>query len=157
MVKIYFSYNLITKDIIISNNAFFNRNATISDILEAGKLIKIIDGAEIIDTKLCTIKTPFGVTSIRNLSSGSKTAINVMHIARNKLDYSVDISECGWNALNCIFEFLDLNDSCVQILLRHVDFDECNDFEFIANGSDFCKSTRELKIYAFDKIIGKVQ
>jgi hypothetical protein len=125
----------------------------IDDIGE--KYIAFIDGASLIDKNIGTIKTPFGVTSIKDLSTGAKTVLNVMHVAKNKLDYAVDITECGWNAIDCIFEFLDQNDNCVQILLQHVEFRECKDHEYLVNDSIHCKDTEELSRLAFRKIVGK--
>jgi hypothetical protein len=135
------------------NDQFFNLFVRVSGIDSVGeKNIKYIDGAEIIDKRLGTIRTKFGVTCCSNLSTGAKTTLNIIHIAKNDLDFAVNVSGCGWNSLNCIFEFLDLNNSCVPILLQHLDFRECNNFELMANESYYCKNIRALKSYAFEML-----
>jgi hypothetical protein len=56
---------LIEEEVVDSVDAFFNMHAKPSDFLPEGlDAIKSIDHAAILDVKLGTILTPFGVTDI---------------------------------------------------------------------------------------------
>lgn len=98
-----------------------------------------IDTAELLDRELGTIKTPFGVTDINHLSSGCKTVLDYLYITRNAEVYAgciIDVTECGYNALECLFEQMDrLHDDITLLLLQHTDcLQKCCPHQFLVNG-----------------------
>jgi hypothetical protein len=152
-VKLYFDPLLIHKKLLTDIEEFFMMNISINDVDELGETyIKRIDGAIIADRASRAILTPYGITELDNLSTGAKTVLVIMHIAKNKLDYAVDVNECGENALNCIFDFLERNDNCVPILLSHIMIRKCDDHEFFADDTNYCKNKLELMIYGCRKV-----
>jgi hypothetical protein len=92
-----------------------------------------IDGAHILDRGIGTIRTPFGLTSIESLSTGVKTFLNILYIAKYKLPFTVDLTQCGYNVLDIIFSYLDDN-PIIDVLLTHLDIMKCKHFEFLVNG-----------------------
>ena len=73
------------------------------------------------------IETPYGVCSIYELSTGSKTIINIL---RNP-DKVFDATGCGENALIILFEQIDNTD--IKIVLRHGDISRNVNFRFEVN------------------------
>ncbi len=51
-----------------------------NEIEEAAQIVKSIDNAELLDENTGLIKTPFGLASVNNLSTGCKTTLNVAFI-----------------------------------------------------------------------------
>jgi hypothetical protein len=80
---------------------------------------------------------------------GSKCAA----YSKNNIPYAVDITDCGWNAINCIFEFLEQNGNSVQVLLQHADFTDCKSYEFMVDGQKHCKDIWDLncEFHEFEK------
>ncbi|MCD7820198.1 MAG: DUF4869 domain-containing protein [Lachnospiraceae bacterium] len=87
-----------SKDWIIQNDLFFNlytSNEEMSDNEVA--LIKQVDDAKLTADK--HIETKYGLGTIRNLSSGCKTLLNII----KHPEKVVCVEECGPNVLNIIF------------------------------------------------------
>ena len=63
------------------------------------------------------IKTPYGVCSIFDMSTGSKLLINVLQNPNTVFD----VTECGRNVLEELFKQIDNTDT--KIVLRHSDFE----------------------------------
>lgn len=94
------------------HDAWFSRN--LSEFYDAGKLpcfytkeildaIKSIDKAEVLDYNLGTICTPYGITSVENLSTGCKAYINVLlHKMYSEETVCVDTRELGYNVISRI-------------------------------------------------------
>jgi hypothetical protein len=57
---------------------------------------------------------------------------------------ALNVTGCGWNALNCIFEYLGAHGICVDIILEHANISKCDDFEFMVNKTDYGKNITEL-------------
>lgn len=123
--------------VIIDNDAYFYENITAEKFgtLEE-KIINEIDKATIIDKKLGTIKTPRGITSIENLSTGCKTVLNYLHLADCKSDINViDASQCGYNALEVLFSTIEELNYPVNIILAHKDnIFRCGKRQYKING-----------------------
>lgn len=85
--------------------------------------IASIDNAVLLDKVTGTVKTPFGVCSIEELSTGCKIVLVYLYILRNRLKYNgsilLDVTECGSNALDVLFELDNSIDSNITFLLRH--------------------------------------
>jgi len=75
------------------------------DFLKANSgVIQQIDKAQIIDYNLLTIITPYGTTSVSDFSTGLKTVLNTLYLARKKTSESflMSLNECGDKIVNFI-------------------------------------------------------
>ena len=87
-----------SKDWIIQNDLFFNLHTGNEEMSEKDKkMIKQIDGAILTSDK--HIETQYGLGTIRNLSSGCKTLLNIV----KHPEKVVCVEECGPNVLKIIF------------------------------------------------------
>lgn len=86
------------------NDRLFNTKVFGSEFTDnEKKVIEQIDHAKVINhTK---IETDFGVGSVLDLSTGCKTAINILRFP-NQI---ISVDECGANALKVILQFKEAN------------------------------------------------
>ncbi len=90
-------------DWIIQNDLYFNLHTGNEEMSEKEiRLIKEIDHAELTEDK--HIVTRYGLGTIRNLSSGCKTLLNIV----KHPDKVVCVEECGPNVLKVIFGMNDI-------------------------------------------------
>ena len=90
-------------DWIIQNDLYFNLHTGNEEMSEKEvQLIKEIDHAELTEDK--HIVTRYGLGTIRNLSSGCKTLLNIV----KHPDKVVCVEECGPNVLKVIFCMNDI-------------------------------------------------
>lgn len=87
-----------SKDWIIQNDLYFNLNTSNEEMTQNEiNLIQQVDKARLTRDK--HIETKYGLGTIRNLSSGCKTLLNIV----KHPDKVVCVEECGPNVLNIIF------------------------------------------------------
>lgn len=87
-----------SRDWIIQNDLYFNLNTSNEEMTEnEKKLILQVDEAKLTSDK--HIETRYGLGTIRNLSSGCKTLLNIV----KHPDKVVCVEECGPNVLKIIF------------------------------------------------------
>lgn len=92
-----------TKDWILKNDLFFNLNTANEEMSDREvDLIMKVDEATLTPDK--HIETKYGLGTIRNLSSGCKTLLNII----KHPDKVVCVEECGPNVLKKIFEMDDI-------------------------------------------------
>lgn len=92
-----------TKDWILKNDLFFNLNTANEEMSDREvDLIMKVDEAKLTPDK--HIETKYGLGTIRNLSSGCKTLLNII----KHPDKVVCVEECGPNVLKQIFEMDDI-------------------------------------------------
>lgn len=137
-INIYTNYmNLELKDILIDNDAYFNENILSHDFGELElQAMQKIDGASILDKEQGTIRTPRGITSIDKLSTGCKTILNYLSIIKKPVyEFKViNVTQCGWNALEEIFEIEDDKKSGIGFLLLHKDsLFHCKERNYVIN------------------------
>ena len=83
---------------ILQNDWYFNLYTSNEDFTEKDKnVIWQIDHAKLTENK--HIETKYGLGTVRNLSSGCKTVLNVM----KNLGKVVNADECGKNVLDMLF------------------------------------------------------
>lgn len=88
-----------SKDWILKNDLFFNLNTSNEEMSQKEeKLIWQVDEAKLTPDK--HIETKYGLGTIRNLSSGCKTLLNIV----KHPDKVVCVEECGPNVLKIIFK-----------------------------------------------------
>ena len=87
-----------SKDWIIKNDLYFNLNTSNEEMSEKEiDLIRQVDEARLTPDK--HIETKYGLGTIRNLSSGCKTLLNIV----KHPEKVVCVEECGANVLKIIF------------------------------------------------------
>ena len=92
-----------SKDWILQNDLYFNLNTSNEEMTENEiKLIQQVDEAKLTPDK--HIETKYGLGTIRNLSSGCKTLLNIV----KHPDKVVCVEECGPNVLKFIFAMDDI-------------------------------------------------
>lgn len=98
MIDIY-TEKKASSDWILKNDLYFNLNTSNEEMTEADKnLILQADNAILTSDK--HIETKYGLGTIRNLSSGCKTLLNI----KKHPDKVVCVEECGPNVLKMIFQ-----------------------------------------------------
>lgn len=87
-----------SKDWILQNDLYFNLNTSNEEMSQKEiDLIQQVDNAKLTPGK--HIETKYGLGTIRNLSSGCKTLLNIV----KHPDKVVCVEECGPNVLKIIF------------------------------------------------------
>ena len=98
MIDIY-TEKKASKEWIIQNDLYFNLHTGNEEMSENEiNLIQQVDEAKLTPDK--RIETKYGLGTIRNLSSGCKTLLNIV----KHPDKVVSVEECGPNVLNIIFK-----------------------------------------------------
>lgn len=88
-----------SKDWILKNDLYFNLNTSNEEMTDNDKkLIQKVDEARLTPDK--HIETKYGLGTIRNLSSGCKTLLNIV----KHPDKVICVEECGPNVLEIIFK-----------------------------------------------------
>lgn len=94
---------------ILKNDLYFNLYTGNQPLTQEDKeIIKKIDNAEVTDG--IHIQTKYGLGTIRNLSSGCKTYLNVI----KNPDKIISAEECGGNVLSLLFEL-----DGIQLYMNH--------------------------------------
>ena len=126
MIDIY-TEKLNSNDWILQNDLYFNLNTSNEEMSQKEvDLIRQIDGAKLTPDK--HIETKYGLGTIRNLSSGCKTLLNIVKHS----DKVVNVEECGPNVLKIIFTM----DNIKIYMSRPTLFDIPDDAEMRFNDSD---------------------
>ncbi len=152
MIKIYNRSEGFFKDdnILVDVDRFFDISVSVGDIDEIGmQVMEKIDGAHFVDSNIGTIETPYGITSYKNLSTGCKSVLDYLFIAKHPVKYrdvkAVDFTECGWNAIDCLFDVISngVSDK-LGIIIRHDDgLYNCKPHKMLFNGEFEIESMKE--------------
>lgn len=147
MVKLYRSLSYFNmENILYDNEGFFNNNINGKRLSNVSKeAMKKVDKSELIDINLSTIKTPYGVCNIRCLSTGCKTILNTIYIMDHRDEYeyikAVNATECGWNALEVLFDIVDRNSYSIALIIEHKnELFNCNEREYLINGEKLIRN-----------------
>jgi hypothetical protein len=116
-----------SKDWIIQNDLYFNLNTGNEEMTEKDiNIIRKADNAILTPDK--HIQTKYGLGTIRNLSSGCKTLLNII----KHPDKVVCVEECGPNILKMIFKMDN-----IKIYMSRPSFvDVPDDAKIRFNGND---------------------
>lgn len=126
MIEIY-TEKKNSKDWILQNDLYFNLNTGNEEMTEEDiNIIRQADNAILTPDK--HIQTKYGLGTIRNLSSGCKTLLNIM----KHPDKVVCVEECGPNILKMIFKM----DNIKIYMSRPSFMDVSNDAKIRFNGND---------------------
>ncbi len=141
MIKLYTSLDYFNKDnILFDNEAFFKEMISSKELADDElNILWEIDKAKIVNNKIDKIETPYGICSLKDISTGCKTAINIMFIMKHKEQFhkleAINATECGVNALESIFQIVDKYNYDINIIVEHDDdIWECSKREYLING-----------------------
>jgi len=129
--------NLKGVSTINDNDGFFFQNISPKDINDMSKIVmKKIDNAELLDAITGKIQTPRGIGSIEDLSTGCKTVLNYMFVRDNNVDIkAINISYCGYNAFDVLFDIAEKdNKDFVFILLHRDGLYKCKEHDYFIDG-----------------------
>lgn len=116
-----------SNDWILQNDLYFNLNTSNEEMSQYEiNLIQKVDEAKLTPDK--HIETKYGLGTIRNLSSGCKTLLNIV----KHPDKVVNVEECGPNVLRIIFSM----DNIKIYMSRPTLFDIPDDVQIRFNDSD---------------------
>lgn len=122
-----------SKDWILQNDLYFNLNTGNEGMSQNEiDLIQQVDEAKLTPDK--HIETKYGLGTIRNLSSGCKTLLNIV----KHPDKVVNVEECGPNVLRIIFTMDDIK----IYMSRPTLFDIPDDAKMRFNDSDIVTGGR---------------
>lgn len=143
-IKVYTDKSLIDQTKYEEGNSvYFDYKYKIKDMTELDKeIMGKIDKATYIGKG--GIETPYGITNIYDLSSGTKTVLNIV----NNPDRIFDATDCGENALEVLFELIDGTD--IKIILRHSMFD-VGGREIIANDTETLRTSAGYQVMLYDE------
>ncbi len=152
MIKIYNKADGFFEpaNVLIDVERFFDISVPPSEIDVIGlQVIERIDGAHFVDQALGTIETPYGITSYRNLSTGCKSVLDYIYLTKHPSKYrdvkAVDFTECGWNAIDCLFDVISdgISDK-IGIIIRHDDgLYNCKPHKMLFNNEIAIESMKE--------------
>lgn len=128
-----------SKDWILQNDLYFNLNTSNEEMSSNEiNLIQQVDEANLTPDK--HIETKYGLGTIRNLSSGCKTLLNIV----KHPDKVVNVEECGPNVLKIIFT-IDIKEDDKYYIA----------FDYVVDNQDIRNKYRMLKLIT-DKAEGKI-
>lgn len=147
MIYLYTSKNRINRKYIdiwsvdSSFNSVMSRKKLDNRDLE---IMKEIEGLEPIKNSLL-FKSNLGVTDIRHISTGLKTVLLIRYLNKYHSDksYCINITECGTNVLNYVFEEASKNPN-IFLVLKHVMVLGLKDKEIKINNSRVVRTSRTL-------------
>lgn len=147
MVKIYRSLSYFhIENVLYDNEGFFNNHINGIRLNHLSKeVMQKIDQSELIDVNLSTIKTPYGVCNIKCLSTGCKTLLNTIYLMEHKDEYAyveaVNATECGWNALEVLFDLVDKNNYPIALVVEHRNgLFHCSERDYLIDGKKQVRS-----------------
>ena len=145
MIKLYTDLKYAPKDIewIRFNDALFNSNIVARKLTDKDfRLMEEIEGVTLVDKETSLFKSKTGLISIDKISTGLKTLLNIRWLKRQNKVYGVDITECGPNVLDYIFE--EVTDGSIPVLLRHWDVLDLKDRYIEVNGKERVRTMNNL-------------
>lgn len=146
MVKIYTSQAKQLKTINNNDNYFFE-NIAPKDLDDVSRsVMKKIDQAELIDSQIGKIQTPRGIGSIEDLSTGCKTVLNYLYAKNHDSSIeAINISYCGYNALDVLFDIVEEDKSnYIFVLLHRDEIYKCKEHDFEIDGKRNISSLLDL-------------
>ena len=117
MINISTDYSLENREKYLTlQNDYFSA-VTLNEILDDidRKIIKDIDDADVSDNE--KINGKYGEASLRDISSGAKTVLNLRNMLKKNKECYIDITSCGDNAIDVLVDLLKQYDDTFNINL----------------------------------------
>ena len=122
MIKLYTGKDKCSDVKWIQNiDPYFDNHFTASNLTQSDlNIMYKLEGLELVDKQFSIFKSEEGSFPINYISTGLKTLLIVRYLKRQGIkDRGVDVTECGPNILDALFE--EITDGSVPIILRHTD------------------------------------
>lgn len=126
MIKLYTDTKFAPSNIkwVMVNDAFFDANISVKKLNKKDKeLMNTIEGIRTLDNNYDAVISRTGIITINDISTGLKTLLNIRFLKRNiervNKPFGVNITECGKNVLDYVFE--EVKDGSMFVLLSHFD------------------------------------
>lgn len=148
MIKLYSDFKFAPDDIewIRFNDAFFNSKITASKLTDKDlSMMYEIEGLTLLSKEDNLFKSKTGIIPITNISTSLKTLLNIRWLkSQSNLSkkYGVDITECGSNVLDYVFD--EITDGSIPVILRHWDVLGLKNRYIEVNGTVRVKSMNKL-------------
>ena len=148
MIRLYTDLKFAPKGIdwIRFNDALFASKITASKLTDKDlSLMYNIEGLSLFRKEDNLFKSRTGIITLNDISTGLKTLLNIRWLKRQKnikKVIGVDITECGSNVLDYVFE--EVSDGSIPVLLKHWDVLELKDRYIEVNGKTRVKSMNKL-------------
>lgn len=148
MIRLYTDLKFAPDNIdwIRYNDIFFNSKISAGKLTDKDlSLMNEIEGLILVSKKDSLFKSRTGIILITNISTSLKTLLNIRWLKRQKnikKVIGVDITECGSNVLDYVFE--EVSDGSIPVLLKHWDVLELKDRYIEVNGKTRVKSMNKL-------------
>ncbi|MBQ8627385.1 MAG: hypothetical protein IJ419_14675 [Agathobacter sp.] len=148
MIKLYSDFKFAPNDIewIRFNDAFFNSKITASKLTDKDlSMMYEIEGLTLLSKEDNLFKSKTGIIPITNISTSLKTLLNIRWLKRQSnltVKYGVDITECGSNVLDYVFD--EITDGSIPVVLRHWDVLGLKNRYIEINGTVRVKSMNKL-------------
>ena len=142
-----FTTHLKQVNTINDNDNFFFQNISPQNINAEAKLVmKQIDNAELLDASTGKIQTPRGIGSIEDLSTGCKTVLNYIFVRDNNVDIqAINVSYCGYNAVDVLFDIAEKDNSDFAFILMHRDgIYKCKEHDYFIDSKRHISSLLDL-------------
>jgi hypothetical protein len=145
MIKIYTSKDFVNTGLIELIDEYFFYKVVYEDFMPEGKdAIVKVDNARMPFNNSEVIETPYGVTDIYHFSTGLKTVLCLIHLKKTNCISCLDISLCGSNALDALFQTYEDNACTTKLYIAQAPMDEMAGFEFLINDKVIVKKTQSL-------------
>ena len=148
MIKLYSDFKFAPNDIewIRFNDAFFNSKITASKLTDKDlSMMYEIEGLTLLSKEDNLFKSKTGIIPITNISTSLKTLLNIRWLKRQSnltVKYGVDITECGSNVLDYVFD--EITDGSIPVVLWHWDVLGLKNRYIEINGTVRVKSMNKL-------------
>lgn len=134
MIELYTHEIFLPKDrkFVELNDLYFDGTINIGKITpEQKRIMYEIDKAIIVDSKTGLIKTPFGLASIKQLSTGCKTFLNIIREEDEKTVFSLD--GCSYNIIEMILDYIEDKHN-IAVYTTNSEIGYCKDREMLLDG-----------------------
>lgn len=152
MINLYTNREKLPKNIkwIIDIDPYFDGKINATMLGEKDRrLMKEIENVAILDDRFGTCQSDEGVFPLTYISTGLKTLLVIRYLKQKGIpNMGVDISECGPDVIDYIFE--EVTDGSLSLLLTHRDILDLKDREINLNNKIVVKTIRDLCLELLD-------
>lgn len=157
MVQLYTDAKYLpNKDstVVTLNDAEFNAHIGAKELDEEDRrLMKEIEGLEIINEYDGLCNGRYGCVALEHISTGLKTLLNIRsYIKQGRTDIVVDVTEAGPNVLEYIFDTVENTD--FKIILKHCNVLKMKNRDIRLNGNNVYHTMMDMFVELSDVQMG---
>lgn len=149
MIQLYSDKEYLTDKgikVVKNNDVEFDIHVAPKDLdAEDRRLMKEVEGIEILDDNTGLCRGRYGVLDLENISTGLKTLLNIRYyLKKGHTDITVDVTNAGQNVLQFIFDSID--NTNLKVILRHCNILNLPNHDILLNDSETYHTTKDLYI-----------